>query len=80
MHYEAAGSWHRTVSALRAGALHSRERNAYQESTQLLGHALRVAENLGEPERSVLTNEIDAELQSVRKMLARSISQQQKAS
>jgi predicted ATPase len=80
MQYEAAGSWHRTVSALRAGALHSRERRAYEESTQLLAHALRVAENLGDSERSVLADEIQAELQGIREMLAKTRSQQQKAS
>jgi len=80
MQYEAAGSWHRTVAALRAGALHSRERHAYQESTQLLAHALRVAENLADSERSLLANEISVEMQAVRDMLLRAESQQQKAS
>ena len=79
MQYEAAGHWQRTVSALRTGALHSKNRFAYQESTQLLAHALRIADNLGEPERSILANEVAAELQAVRDMLARNRSQQQKA-
>jgi predicted ATPase len=80
LHFEAAGSWQRTVCALRAGALHARERDAYQDSTQLLTHALRVAENLGEPERTVVTNELAAELQALRETMARTRTQQQKAS
>jgi predicted ATPase len=80
MQYEAAGNWHRTIAALRAGALHSRERSAYEESTQLLAHALRVAENLGDSERNVLADEIQAELQGIREMLAKTGSQQQRAS
>jgi len=79
MQYEAAGNWQRTVSALRTGALHSKNRFAYQESTQLLAHALRIADNLGEPERSILANEVAAELQAVRDMLTQNRSQQQKA-
>ena len=80
LQYEAAGSWHRTISALRAGASHSRERNAYQDSAQLLTHALQIAENLSEPERSVLADEIAAELQTLRGSIGAARSQQQKAS
>jgi len=79
-HFEAAGKWQRTVCALRAGALHARERRAYQDSAQFLTHALRVAENLGEPERTAITNELAAELQTLRETMARTRSQQQKAS
>jgi predicted ATPase/DNA-binding winged helix-turn-helix (wHTH) protein len=79
-HFEAAGKWQRTVCALRTGALHARERRAYQDSTQFLTHALRVAENMGEPERTAITNELAAELQSLRETEARTRSQQQKAS
>jgi len=78
--YEAAGSWHRTIAALRAGALHSKERIAYQESTQLLSHALRIAENLGEPERSLLASELTAELKAVRETTPPVRSRQQRAS
>ncbi|MBS1802164.1 MAG: AAA family ATPase [Acidobacteria bacterium] len=78
--YEAAGNWYRTIAALRAGALHSRERNAHEDSTQLLTHALRIVENLIEPERTTLADEIAAELQPSRGTVAPSRSQQQKAS
>ena len=77
MHYEAAGNWQRTVPALRAGARHSRERHAYQESTQLLEHALRIAENMDDAERGVLVKEIDGELEMVREMIARTSRQQE---
>jgi DNA-binding winged helix-turn-helix (wHTH) protein len=75
-HYEAAGNWQKTISALRTGALHSRERQAYQDSNQLLTHALRIAENLGEPDQSIVVCEISAELQTVRNRMAPSRSQQ----
>jgi len=80
MHCEAAGDWLGTISALRNGALHSRQRHAYQHSTQLLNHALRVTENLSEPERDTLANEIAAELQAIRDITSPSRSHQQKAS
>ena len=80
MHYEAAGDWRRTVTALRAGANHSRDRRAYQDSVQLLNHALRLAENLSEPERSVLAGEIATELQATREMMTSDQSPQQRAS
>jgi len=76
-HFEAAGNWQRTICALRSGALHARERRCYKESTQLLNHALRIAENLGEPERTATSGELEAELQIVRE---ENKTQQQKAS
>ncbi len=80
MHYESAGKWEQTVLALRAGARHSHERQAYQESIQLLEHALGIAENMGDPERRVFVKEIDGELDMVREMIARARPKQQKAS
>lgn len=77
LHFEAAGSWQRTICTLRAGALHARERSAYQDSTQLLTHALRIAENLADPERTAMSNELASELQTVRDT---STAQQKKAS
>jgi len=65
-HFEAAGSWQRTICALRAGALHARERGAYQDAAQLLTRASRITENLRDPERTVTSNELDAELQTLR--------------
>ena len=79
-HFEAAGHWQCTISALRSGALHSRDRFAHQESTQLLNHALRVAGNLGEPERGSLAREIEAELDSLRELAASTRSQEPKTS
>lgn len=78
--YEAAGKWQQTLYALRAGARDSHERHAYQESIQLLEHALRVAENIGSPERSVLVKEITGELNSTLEMIARTESHQQRES
>jgi len=66
LHFEAAGNWQGTICTLRAGALHARERSAYQDSTQLLTHALRIAENLADPERTAMSNELASELQTVR--------------
>lgn len=65
-HFEAAGNWQRTVCTLRAGALYARERCAEQDSMQLLAEALRVAENLSEPERTAICSEIADELQAMR--------------
>ena len=48
MHYEAAGSWQRGASALRAAAHYARERNAHAEAVELLERALRVAEQHAE--------------------------------
>jgi len=78
--YEAAGSWHKTVSALRVGARHSRDRQAYQESAQLLAHAMRVAENLDGSEGSSLADELQRELREVRESLAQTETRQQRAS
>ncbi|WP_109487942.1 AAA family ATPase [Occallatibacter savannae] len=75
MHFEAAGNWQRTVCALRLGALHAQQRCAYQESTQLLHHALGLAENLPEPDRAAVVNEVKNELRS----LSESAATQQKA-
>jgi DNA-binding winged helix-turn-helix (wHTH) protein len=66
LHFEAAGNWQRTICTLRAGALHARDRSAYQDSTQLLTHALRIAENLADPERTAMSNELASELQTLR--------------
>ena len=65
LHFEAAGNWQRTISALRSGAIHARQRCAYQDSMQMLNRALRIAENLPEPDRTALINEVGDELQSL---------------
>jgi predicted ATPase len=64
-HFEAAGNWQRTICALRAGALHARERSAYQDAVQLLTRALRITENLSDPERTVTSNELEGELETL---------------
>ena len=79
-HYEAAGSWERTVHALRGGARHSLERDAYQECVQLLEHALRIAENMDGAERKVLIKEIESELEVVRTTITQTKPQHQRAS
>lgn len=66
LHFEAAGNWQRTICTLRAGALHARERSAYHDSAQLLTHALRIAENLADPERIAMSNELTSDLQAIR--------------
>lgn len=76
-HFEAAGNWQRTVCTLRAGALYARDRRAHEDSMQLLSEALRVAENLAEPDRSATSNELADELQALRDMAK---AQRQKAS
>jgi predicted ATPase len=80
MQYEAAGNWERTVSTLRSCARHSQERQAHQEAAHLLEHALRIAENLGNPERSVLVEGIESELEAVREAIELTESHQRKAS
>jgi predicted ATPase len=51
LHYEAASNWPRAVDLQLQAARHARDRQAPWESVQLLEHALRLAENLCEPER-----------------------------
>jgi len=46
----------------------------------LLEHALRIAENLGNPERSVLVEGIESELEAVREAIELTESHQRKAS
>ena len=62
MHYEAAGSWQQAVDALRDAARYAQERQAHSEVLELLGRALRVAENLSEPEWDGTAREIRGEL------------------
>jgi len=71
MQCEAAGNWQSTARALCMGARYAYERSAYLESTQFLEHALRMAENMGDAERSVTVKEINGELEIVREMIAR---------
>jgi predicted ATPase len=66
MHYEAAGDWQRTVSALRTAARHALERHALAESAELLERALRVAENLRENERLAASRELCTDLDNLR--------------
>jgi predicted ATPase len=62
MHYEAAGSWERAASALRAATRHAWQRNAYSEAEELLERTLKVAENLEESQRGAVAREIQSEL------------------
>jgi predicted ATPase len=62
MHYEAAGNWQRAASVLVAAAQNARERRAHLEAEALLERALRLAENLGEPQRRALEQEIRGEI------------------
>jgi len=51
---------------LKAAARHAHERNAYLEEAQLLEHTLCIAENMSEPDRRALEQEIEGELHLVR--------------
>ena len=62
MHYEAAGNWQRAAGVLVAAAQNARERQAHPEAEELLARALRLAENLAEPQRSTVEAEIRAQL------------------
>ena len=66
MHYEAAGSWQRAAAVLVSAAQNARERQAHPEAEVLLERALRLAENLAEPQRRVVEEEIRGELGAVR--------------
>ena len=65
-HYEAADNWQHAVTALRAAARHAKQRKAYAEAADLLGHALRIAENLEPAGSAKLTREMLGELAIVR--------------
>jgi predicted ATPase len=62
MHFEAGGDWQRASDALRSAAMRARQRHAYSDAVELLEQALRVAENLGEKERSLAAREIRSDL------------------
>lgn len=66
MHYEAAGDWQSAATALRAAAAEARARQAYHESTQLLEHALQLADRLSGAERDAASRGIRHELMVVR--------------
>lgn len=62
MHFEAAGDWLSAAMALRSAARHAQQRQADAEAAELSQHALRLAENLGELERSAAMRGICEEL------------------
>jgi hypothetical protein len=68
-HYEEAGSWQRAASALRDAARHAQQRAAYREAEQLLERTLRIAENLNEDDRGILSKEVRSELEGVREAI-----------
>lgn len=65
-HYEAAGSWQSAVTALRSAAQHAQQRKAHAEAANLLEHAFRLVDNLGEMERGAAQMEISNDLMLVR--------------
>jgi predicted ATPase len=69
MHYEAAGNWQRAAGVLIAAAQNARERQAFLESEALLERAQRLAENLGDPQRRAVEEEIRNELAAMREPL-----------
>ncbi len=68
-HYEEAGSWQRAASALREAARQAQQRAAYREAEQLLERTLRIAENLNEDDRGILSKEVRSELEGVREAI-----------
>jgi DNA-binding winged helix-turn-helix (wHTH) protein len=62
MHFEAAGSWQRGVTARREAARYALDRQAHAEAAELLEQALGRAEHLSDSE----TDEIRAELEQAR--------------
>ncbi|HEY6446816.1 MAG TPA: AAA family ATPase [Acidobacteriaceae bacterium] len=62
MHFEAAGDWLSAAMALRSAARHALARHADSEAAELLSHALRLAQNLGELERKAATRGIREDL------------------
>jgi predicted ATPase/DNA-binding winged helix-turn-helix (wHTH) protein len=70
MHFEAAGDWPRAASALRAAARNARERQARAEAEELLERALRVAENLRDPDRQAFIDEIRSESRTMRQLFS----------
>jgi predicted ATPase len=66
MHYEAAGNWQRAVSVLVSAARNARGRNAHPEAEALLERVARLAENLSDPHRRVVLDEIRSELAAAR--------------
>lgn len=63
MHFEAAGDWLSAAMALRSAAHLALQRQAGAEAAELLEHALRLAENLGELERVAATRDLRDELE-----------------
>ncbi len=62
IHYEAAGDWQLASASLRGAATHARLRHAHAEAADLLHRALRLAQNLPEPDRSAAEEAFRAEL------------------
>jgi predicted ATPase len=58
MHYEAAGNWQRAASVLISAAQNARARNAHSEAQALLERARRLAQNLGDPQRRAVQEQI----------------------
>jgi predicted ATPase len=69
MHYEAAGNWQRAAGVLISAAQNARGRQAFSESEALLERAHRLAENLGDPQRRAVEEEIRNELAAMRESL-----------
>lgn len=62
VHYEAAGDWQLASAALRGAACHARQRQADGEAADLLHRALRLAQNLSEPDRVAAESAIRVEI------------------
>ena len=65
LHFEAAGNWQQALQSLRHAAHHAIDRQSPTEANELLERALRVAENLPEPEREAVLREVRDELKKV---------------
>jgi DNA-binding winged helix-turn-helix (wHTH) protein len=68
MHHEAAGEWEGAVRALRNAAQHAQKTQAHAEAAQLLEDALRLAQKLGDRERTARVSQIRVEMLAARAM------------
>ncbi len=69
MHFEAAAEWVRAAQALCTAAGNAMRRGARDESVKLTERALRLLENLGEPDREAAERKIRQQIVGVEGVL-----------
>jgi len=70
MHYEAAGNWQRAAGVWISAAQNARRRQAFPEAEALLERAQLLADNLGDPQRRAVEQEIRNEFVVTRESMA----------